>query len=179
MATRTSTLSPAAAERQSRLAVQVRRVRTTASTGTYDRWLLIAGGVLAPLGVLAIILGWIGASHTVLVFEQIPYLISGGVLGLALAVLGGLVYFAYWLTLLVREGRQQHAELIASLGRVERLLAGDTAATVADAGKLVATSGGAMMHRVDCPIVAGRTDLREVTADSPDHQPCRICNPLD
>ena len=179
MATQTSTLSPAAAERQSRLATQVRRVRTTAATGRYDRWLLIAGGVLAPLGLLAIILGWIGASHTVLVFEQIPYLISGGLLGLALAVLGGLVYFAYWLTLLVREGRQQHAELIASLGRVERLLAGDTGAAAVVTGNLVATSGGAMMHRADCPIVAGRTDLREVSADSDSLRPCRICNPLD
>jgi hypothetical protein len=177
MTTQTSTLTPAAAARQSRLAEQVSRIRTSAAAGRLDRWLLIVGGTLAPLGVLAIILGWLGASHTVLVFEQIPYLISGGLLGLSLAILGGLVYFAYWMTLLVREGRAQHTELVTSLGRIERLLAGQGEAEV-PVGSFVATSGGAMMHRADCPIVGGRNDLREVS-ESDGLQPCRICNPLD
>ena len=105
------------------LAGRVARLRTRASGGGMDRWLLVVGGLLLPLGVLVIVLGWLGASHTVLLFEQIPYLISGGLLGLALVVAGGLVYFAYWQTLLVRETRAQNHELTAALGRIESLLA--------------------------------------------------------
>jgi hypothetical protein len=106
-----------------RLATAVQGLRTRAAGGNLDRWLLVIGGTLMPLGVLLIILGWLGASHTPLQFEQTPYLISGGILGLALVVGGGFVYFAYWQTLRVRESREQSRELLAALGRVEGLLA--------------------------------------------------------
>jgi len=177
MATETQPLPASATARQNRLATQVSKIRTSATAGRLDRWLLIVGGTLAPLGILAIILGWLGASRTVLGFEQTPYLISGGLLGLGFVFLGGFVYFAYWQTVLVREGRAQHRELIESLGRLERVLSGDSPAASAVSGRLVATSGGAMVHRPDCPIVASRTDLRDVSADD-DLTPCRICNPL-
>ena len=81
--------------------------------------MLVVGGVLVPLGVLLVFLGWLGASRTPLLFEQIPYLISGGQLGLALVVGGGFVYFTYWQAVRVREARAQHAELIAALARLE------------------------------------------------------------
>lgn len=181
MATQTSSLSSAASTRQTRLAHQVSKLRTSASAGRLDRWLLIAGGTLAPLGLLAILLGWLGASRTVLTFEQIPYLVSGGLFGLGLVFLGGFIYFAYWQTVIVREGRSQHRDLIDSLGRIERLLSG-AAPTGAANGRLVATSTGGMVHRPDCPIVSSRDDIREVTPASDGSVdglvPCRICDPL-
>src|SRR3954453_1841770 len=97
-----STVSGAAAKRQSRLATRVRALRTRAGTGQLDRWLLIIGGILLPLGVLLILLGWLGASRTILPFEQIPYLVSGGLLGIAFVIIGGFVYFASWQTVLGR-----------------------------------------------------------------------------
>src|SRR5437764_10629993 len=72
-----------------------------------DRALLITGAVLAGLGLVAIVIGWYGTAHTAYGFEQMPYLISGGLLGVALVFLGGFVYFAYWVTRLVRETREQ------------------------------------------------------------------------
>jgi hypothetical protein len=119
---------PATAERDrpnpsADLAARLGRLRTSASSGGLDRFLLVAGGILMPLGVLLIVLGWIGASHTVLLFEQIPYLISGGVLGLSVVFAGGFIYFAYWQTLRVRESRSHDRELQQSLRRIEDLLA--------------------------------------------------------
>lgn len=174
----------AAAERQSRLATRVRALRTRAGAGQLDRWLLVIGGVLLPLGVLLILLGWLGASRTILPFEQIPYLVSGGLLGIAFVVAGGFVYFAYWLTLLVRETRAERRELVDALYRIERLLAGgglisaDGQLPAYDEEQLVATETGSMMHRPDCPVVLNRENLRVVTADEPGLRPCSICDPL-
>ena len=175
---------PTAAAGERKLASRVQRLSTRAASGSLDRWLLIVGGVLVPLGVLVVILGWLGASRTPLVFEQVPYLISGGQLGVALVFAGGFVYFAYWQTVRVRDARAHQAELVASLQRIESLLAGGaslpapgtTRAPAADS--LVATSTGTMLHRADCTIVAGRANLRVVTADTPGLEPCKICEPL-
>jgi hypothetical protein len=176
-----TTVESATAVRQERLAEQVGRIRVSRVLDN-DRWMLVVGGLLLPLGVLLVLLGWWGAAHTVFLFEQVPYLLSGGVLGLALVVAGGFVYFAYWMTLMVRENRTGRAELTAVLTRVERLLeesqAPRTARSAAPSGRLVATKTGTMLHRPDCVAVDGKTDLREVTPDTPGLTPCKLCDPL-
>ena len=124
----------ATAERPAeRLAQRVRALSTRGTRRRPDRWMLVVGGLLVPLGVLLVFLGWLGASKTPLLFEQIPYLISGGQLGLALVVGGGFVYFTYWQAVRVREARTQHAELIAALSRLEERLPPATAEEVAKA----------------------------------------------
>jgi hypothetical protein len=184
MSSHAEPLSVASAERHSRLATRVRTLRTHAGTGQLDRWLLIIGGVLIPLGVLLIAMGWLGASRTVLVFEQIPYLISGGLLGLGLVFMGGFVYFAYWQTQLVRDTRAERRELVDALQRIERLLAGGAFIAANgelpayDETQLVATENGSMIHRVDCPVVLNRENLRYVDSDEPGLRPCSICEPF-
>src|SRR5690242_7623094 len=65
------------------------------------RWMLLPACALVLLGFVAIVLGWVGASHTARQVEQIPYLISGGIVGLALVVLGGLLLAStFWVTVL-------------------------------------------------------------------------------
>ena len=137
------------------------------STGTTRRPLpVLVGSLLAPLGLVLILLGWLGAAHTPLVQEQIAYLISGGLLGLALVVLGGFLYFAHWQTELIREIRTNTAEVTAALR------AGPAPAPYA--GALVTTDSGTLAHRPDCPVVRGRADLRPA-ADGV--APCSICEP--
>ena len=160
------------------LAGRVTRLRTRVGEGGADRAVLAVGGMLLPLGILLVILGWLGASHTVLVFEQIPYMVSGGFLGLALVFVGGFVYFNYWQTLLVREARSHNEQVVAGLARIEALLAGTAAPRRRAAGEFVATPTGSMIHRPDCAVVASRDDLRPVAADAAGFEPCRICQAL-
>jgi hypothetical protein len=166
--------------RFARLTAQVRQLRTHAWLGSRDRWLLVVGGVLMPLGLLLIVLGWVGASRTPLPFEQTPYLISGGLLGLGLVFAGGFVYFAYWQTVRIRESREQAQQLTSALGRLEALLTSSGVAAAGNAGTttFVATANGSIFHRQDCTVVAGRSDLRRVDPDRDGLAPCRICDPL-
>ena len=45
------------------------------------------------LGFVAVVFGWYGASHSAYLFQEIPYLISGGLLGVALVTGGGFLFF--------------------------------------------------------------------------------------
>jgi hypothetical protein len=172
--------------RQERLATNLQGVRVGRDNlFSGDRWMLVVGGTMIPLGLIVVILGWLGASDTVLVFEQMPYLLSGGILGLGLIFGGGFLYFAYWLTLLVRENRTGREELASALLRMETLLADQAAAAAAPRTKkgsvspsLVATKTGTMIHRPDCIAVDGKTDLRSVTATTVGLTACRLCDPL-
>jgi hypothetical protein len=170
------------------LTSRVSRLRVRVGAGSLDRVLLVVGGTLMPLGVLLVVLGWLGASRTVLVFEQIPYMLSGGLLGVALVFAGGFLYFTYWQTLQVRESRARERDLraerealVASLARIEALLSrdlADSAAAVSPIGEpLLATPKGTMVHRPDCAIVAGRDDVRHVAPGTSGIKPCRICQP--
>jgi hypothetical protein len=183
MTTSTETLGTSAAGRIDRLSEQVRRLRTRASAGSLDRWLLIGGGVLMPLGIVFILLGWAGASRTPLPFEQNDYLISGGLLGLGLVIAGGFTYFAYWQTVRIRESRVQASELTAAIGRLESLLSGGVVAgsggIAAATQTFVATASGSIFHRPDCAAVTGRDDLTNVDFRNTKLRPCRICTPLD
>src|SRR4051812_25994190 len=112
-----------AADRQRRLAGAVRTLRTRTGGADGARMLLIVGGVLMPLGFIFMILGWYGAAHTVNLYEQLPYSISGGTIGLGLVLSGGFAYFAYWLTQLVYATRRDAADTRQALERIEQLLA--------------------------------------------------------
>ena len=173
-----------ASGRQRRLADAVSRLRTRAGGRDPERWLLIAGGTLLPLGLLVILLGWYGASNTPRLFEQVPYMISGGLLGVGLVFAGGFTYFAYWVTRLIKEQRDQNASLLSALHSMERRLegiesrpaAGAPTASTANGSTYVATSSGTMYHRLDCPVVSGKDGLVSVEPGE-GYKPCRICEP--
>jgi hypothetical protein len=98
----------------------------------HPRLLVTAAAALMTTGVCAVIVGWIGAAHTTLVPEQIPYLISGGLLGVALSTIGALLFFTHWLTVGIKEARQHeaarrhdHEELIEALHELGTARAGE------------------------------------------------------
>jgi hypothetical protein len=112
--------------RHNRLASSMQDLRTRAGGADKARVLLVMGGVLIPLGIVLILLGWSGVSHTTDTFEQTPYVVSGGLLGLALVVAGGFCYFGYWQTQAVRAVRRDAADIRSirdSLQHIEELLA--------------------------------------------------------
>jgi hypothetical protein len=155
--------------------------------------LLVVGSVLMPLGVVVILLGWYGAAKTPYGFEQVPYLISGGLLGLGLLFAGGFLFFGSWVARVAITSQRTAEQLAALTAQLQSgALNGDGSAPTAPAnasastartatsGKLVATATGTMLHRSDCPIVASRDNIRTVSAkEQGSLQPCQICNPLD
>jgi hypothetical protein len=174
-----------------RLNTGVRKLRVGGGALRFnDRTLMVVGSVLAVIGLVAIFVGWYGASHSPFLFQQIPYLISGGLFGLGLVFLGSIFYFAHWLTELVREGRSQSAAMIDAIGRLEDTIKqyaaappendvnGSLPAAPAAPGAsvaLVATGKGSMAHRPDCVVVAGKQGLRRVTA-ADGLEPCKLCD---
>jgi hypothetical protein len=131
-------------------------------------------------GVALIFLGWNGAASYDRVESQMPYLISGGLAGVALVMIGvGL--------LIVQAQRMNRAETaaeIAGLREVIERLAGDgpgAAPKVAGgAGDLAVIAGPNAYHRGDCRLVegqAGATTMFRSDAQQRGLAPCRICEP--
>lgn len=148
-----------------------------------DNLLGAVAAVLLPLGILVIVLGWYGAAHTPYLFEQVPYLISGGMVGLALVLAGGLAYFGTWIARGVASQQRSSEEIAALLREIRDGLTSREAAApgrkaaVNGSAAFVATPGGSMLHRPDCSVVSGREDARPVAADE-GLTPCGLCHPL-
>jgi hypothetical protein len=153
-----------------------------------NTWQIVAGSILLPLGFAAIILGWAGAAHGRVDQQQIPYIISGGLLGLAGVIAGAFLFWAHWLYRIydqadlhhqasMREQAEFHRAVLQALGQGARSV---PAASV-DAGQVgeyVATPSGSNYHSRECPIVAKHSKLRTVSGSDLDAmKPCRICEP--
>lgn len=143
-----------------------------------------AGAILLPLGIVVIVLGWYGAANTPYEYDQISYMVSGGMLGLGLTFVGGFLYFGAWLARIANDNR----EASKRLGDTLLVLAEVTsrAAAVAetrtpgapDLGATPVTVGeGSTMHRRDCALIAHRDDLVPAAASNSALTVCRVCRP--
>ena len=140
-----------------------------------------AGAILLPLGLVVIILGWYGAANTPYQYDQLSYLVSGGLLGLGLTFVGGFLYFGAWLARIASDGRESTKRLADTL----LVLADVTSRAAAvndhgiDVAALPVTAGdGTTMHRRDCALIAHRDDLRPVGENNaPPHAPAGSAAP--
>ena len=139
-----------------------------------------AGAVLLPLGLVVIVLGWYGAANTPYQYDQLSYLVSGGLLGLGLTFVGGFLYFGAWLARIADDGRESSKRLADTL----LVLADVTSRSAAlnergvDVSALPVTAGdGTTMHRRDCALIAHREDLRPVGENNSNLTACRVCRP--
>ena len=64
------------------------------------------GMALIVFGFVCILLGWYGAAHSPYLYQEIPYLISGGLLGVALVIGGGVLVRCAWSMRQVEEDRR-------------------------------------------------------------------------
>ena len=120
-------------ERLAEFQAEVTRLRIRGSAPTTEQRLLLAGLVLMPLGLVLVLVGWFGASGTTNLTDQVPYLLSGGLLGLGLTIVGAALflryslarYLRYWLMRLIYEERTSTDRSVDALARIEALLARD------------------------------------------------------
>ena len=104
---------------------EVDRLRIRGSAPSTEQRLLLAGWVLMPLGLVLVFVGWYGASGTNDLSDQIPYLLSGGLLGLGLTIAGAAMfvryslarYLRYWLLRLIYEERTSTDRIVEALER--------------------------------------------------------------
>jgi hypothetical protein len=149
------------------------------------------GWILVGLGLLAVVIGYLGVSREALVAKQLPYLISGGIGGLALVGFGAMLIGTE--DLKRTQERVDHLEdLVADLhtALLSRPDAPALSSNGASAGErvgatqssvaLVALPGGSSYHRADCSMVQGKKNAKAVTAGAARRQglkPCRLCEP--
>ena len=92
--------------------------------------LMKVGFALPILGVVLIVIAYWNASGSKYVADQVPMLISGGILGLGLAVIGVGLFIRFslarllrfWLARMVVEQQAQTDRVVEALGRIEAKL---------------------------------------------------------
>jgi hypothetical protein len=143
------------------------------------RWNTLGGklGIAFCIAGLAVIwAGWNGAASYNDIRKQFPYLISGGLGGLALVVIGvGLM--------VIQSQRADRVQLESNLVELRNILERmggaptTNGADASDAGMVVA--GPNAYHRATCKLVTGR-DLRKMPAEQAEAaglEACRTCAP--
>lgn len=138
------------------------------------------GAILLPLGLVVIVLGWYGAANTPYQYDQLSYLVSGGLLGLGLTFCGGFLYFGAWLARIAADGRESSKRLADTLLLLAEVSAtgATTDASGVDLGAIPVTAGdGTTMHRRDCALIAHRDDLAPVGEANAHLTACRVCRP--
>lgn len=89
------------ADRRARFRTAIADLSARSSSDDLVRWMLVPGSILVFLGFVVMVLGWVGAARTAREIEQIPYLISGGLVGLAMVLLGGLLLVStFWVAVM-------------------------------------------------------------------------------
>ena len=136
------------------------------------------GVALCLVGFLVIFFGWNGAASTNYVPAQFPYLISGGVAGLAVVVIGAAM-------ILVQNQRADRARLEAALARlaaaVERQDTGASGTGAADGGLGgYVVAGSTSYHQLDCSLPEAREEAHVVPLEdvrTSGLTACRVCRP--
>ena len=110
-------------QRYADLQKEVEKLRIRERSPDAERRLRFSGVFASGLGLLLIFLGYWGASGTNGTYEHIPYLISGGIGGLALILMGGFVTVRAWVVAMNAELVIQSERQTQVLERIEALLA--------------------------------------------------------
>lgn len=132
------------------------------------------GVMLCLLGFLVLFFGWNGAAGNDYVPAQFPYLISGGLVGVSVVVIGATL-------VLVQNQRTDVARLEALLERMAATLERQ-AAQQADPTSLegYVVAGSSTYHRPECALPEARDDAHLVPLADVQRstlEPCRVCRP--
>lgn len=151
----------------------------------WDRFGSKVGIGFCLVGFVLIFLGWNGAAGSNSVAAQFPYLISGGVAGLAMIVLGAAL-------IVVETQRDDRNRLEAKLGElreaIERMGGPSPDGKAKEPTKHVAAAAGDVVcgeynyHTDGCRLLEGREDLPHMSLGAARRaglDQCRVCRPDD
>jgi hypothetical protein len=133
----------------------------------------LTGWLLALLGAVALFLAWYGVSGTPVLAKQVPYVVSGGLTGVALVVLAA----AFLATEDVRRQLTSLRDVERKVDDLYRLLTEDPEEA---GGPVVAVAGGTSYHLPHCRLVAGKASalpLEPAEVARRHLGPCRLCDP--
>jgi hypothetical protein len=142
------------------------------------------GWILVGAGALLVLLGYFGVSREAIVGKQIPYLVSGGIGGVMLAVLGA--YFLGTEELRRDSGRLDRLEQMVTELHEALLARADAPAPSSptpngsrEPKRLVAMRDGDLYHREGCSMVEGKSPqvVAASTISRRGLQPCALCDP--
>ena len=165
-------------------------------SGALWRWLWASirpylGYVFIAVGALLLLAGYLGVSREVIVARQIPFLVSGGLVGLGLITIGGRL-------LLIEDLRRDSGRLDrlekavlelhqVLLYRPDAPALGTSTATASANGAgakkssgarsatLLVLPGGESFHLPDCPDVGDNPTGRSVTLETAQRKGLRAC----
>lgn len=129
--------SPGGPDRLEEFQAELARLRVKRSSAGTEQRLLLVGAALMPVGLVLVLVGYLGASGTTELSSQVPYLISGGLLGLGLTIVGATLFLRYslgrylrfWLLRLVYEEHLTADRQVDALERLGDDLARDRSTT--------------------------------------------------
>jgi len=139
--------------------------------------MLVTFALLAG-GVVFVILGWYGAAHTNILTEQIPYLISGGLLGLGLIIVAGVLAAGAVQERSNDELRREIAQAIAAMGSRAPDRGVRTDAFSMNGHHVYVVPGGRSYHQPGCPILEGKEGVKELEAAqavASGYAACKLC----
>jgi hypothetical protein len=123
----------AASDRVGGFVTGVQALRVAQPTAArLERRLYWAGILLPVAGLIVIWLGWWGASGTKFVYQEIPYLISGGIVGVALVFIGAALFARYsvarllrfWLARVIADHQTQTDRVVEALAALTEAVQG-------------------------------------------------------
>lgn len=138
----------------------------------------VLGFTFMTAGVVMIGLAWNGAASRNFVEGQFPYLLSGGVMGLALVIVGASLVFLATIRAERELMTDRFDEMIRLLGRNLNRLSVSSNGTSGSQKQVVA--GETVFHRAECKVLQGKDGLATVTveqAEAEGLEPCRVCQP--
>jgi hypothetical protein len=142
---------------------------------------LWAGWAALAAGAALCAVGWYGISGERFAERQLPYLASCTVPGAAL-IIAGSVFLTQGRNALAAARVEELYRLLVAAEPADADESGRAVAVpVATGGQLVMVPGGTLWHRVDCPLVTGKSEAVPANSRvmaSGELRPCPICEPL-
>lgn len=150
--------------------------------------LFVAGAILLPAGIIVICLGWYGIANTPYMYDQLIYIVSGGMLGLGITFVGGFLYFGAWIARVGADLNQADKRLSDTLLILADSISQAASATTAPGASatphsihslLVVAGNSNTVHRADCVLVTERNDLSPAQPGATRIAACRLCRPAE